>query len=159
MIAYKISNLIQFYLSTIIKIIGTSSQLATSITELNDISQRIFFDALNEQASIQLRADHDPNPDLLAPRTVRETVSQLKEILSCYDSSLLNNIDKEKQIEKVLTASLDPLLQLCVEGSAKLNAIECATFMINSLHYIHVFSFNLDGLGFVPIHKSTRESY
>ncbi|KAJ3201557.1 Golgi transport complex subunit 6, partial [Clydaea vesicula] len=108
--SYKISNVIHFYDSTIKKVLGKRSQLSLALTELNDISNRVFFDTLNTQAKI----------------------------LSSYDSSLLPTEKKEKEVEKVLTATLDPLLQMCVESSAKLASIESATYMVNCLHYIHM---------------------
>jgi len=136
--AYKISNLIQFYDSTITKIIGQLSQLSVSLNDLNQVSHRVFFDTLNAQASHLLRFVGAPDSDLLPPLSVKETLAQLKDILSSYDGSLLPEHQKEKEVEQVLTATLDPLLQMCVEGSAKLSLIESATYMINSLHFIQM---------------------
>lgn len=158
-IAYKISNLIQFYDSTIASIFsfdeskeGPSSKaksaLSHALSELNQVSHRVFFDTLNAQASalLDLDLEVDISSGLVPPLAVRETITQLKDILASYDDgSLLDEDEKEKEVSRVLSACLDPLLQMCHEASARLGQVEGATFMINCLHMIHVclcFLFN-----------------
>jgi hypothetical protein len=139
--AYKIANLINFYTTTISRTIGTTSRLSIALTELSTTSHRVFFDTLNVQASELLRYVPIPDADLVVPGIVKETVGQLRDILASYDGSLLGESEKESEVARVLTASLDPLLQMCHEGSGHLGAVEGATYMINCLHFIHVCVF------------------
>lgn len=136
--SYKISNLIQFYDSTITTLIGSTSLLSQTLAQLNQTSHRVFFDTLNQQASALLQFVPTPDADLLPPPAVKETLTQLKDILSSYDGSLLDQESKEREVARVLAACLDPLLQMCHEGSAHLGLVEGASYMINCLHMIHV---------------------
>jgi hypothetical protein len=156
--AYKIANLIHFYTSTISRTIGTTSRLSVALTEMSASSHRVFFDTLNVQASELLRYVAIPDADLLVPGIVKETVGQLRDILASYDGSLLDEAEKEGEVARVLSASLDPLLQMCHEGSAHLGLVEGATYMINCLHFIHVWLICLlilDGVGVVSVHGKT----
>lgn len=56
---------------------------------------------------------------------------------------------KQKEVDKVLAAMLDPLLQVCVLGSAELHLIQKASYMINCLHFLHVRKRSRDWKGVV----------
>ncbi|KAJ3086103.1 Golgi transport complex subunit 6, partial [Quaeritorhiza haematococci] len=133
---YRVSNLIQFYATTIVKAMGARAHLSAVLQDISEMSVKLFFDTLNAQASRLLRFVQTPGPDLRPPPAVKETVTQLKEILSSYDSSLLNPEDRDREVTNIVSAVVDPLLQMCVLGSAKLGSSENAVYMVNCLHSI-----------------------
>ncbi|KAJ3296955.1 Golgi transport complex subunit 6 [Borealophlyctis nickersoniae] len=134
--AYRITNLIQFYSSIILKVIGSSAQLALTLEEVSEAAFKAFMDALNAQASHLLRFVQAPHQDLMPPPAVKDTVLQLKEIMASYDSSLVTSPERDRDFGTILTAILDPLLQMCVLGSTSLSALDNAIYMVNCLHFI-----------------------
>ncbi|RKO87918.1 oligomeric Golgi complex subunit 6 [Blyttiomyces helicus] len=134
--AYRIANLIQFYASIIIKALGPSAQLSLAVEEITEMAFKVFFDTLNSQASKLLRFVQTPNHDLLPPPAVKETILQLKEIMSSYDGSMVVSEQRENDFSEILMAILDPVLQMCVLGTSKLSPLENAIYMVNCLHHI-----------------------
>lgn len=139
-IAYKIGNLIQFYSGVIYKVLGRESQLAGVLRELRELSYRVFFDLLNSWGAKVLRDVDTPSMDLLPSPAVKETLNMMKVVLSTYDESLLTSnrsisspkpipssgndetTSSTNEIEAILKAILDPLIQMSIMGAAKLDA-------------------------------------
>ena len=57
--------------------------------------------------------------------------------MASYDSSLVTNDDK-RNIMEILSVMLDPLLEMCVLGAARLSVLDNAIYMVNCLHMIQV---------------------
>ncbi|RUS34850.1 oligomeric Golgi complex subunit 6 [Jimgerdemannia flammicorona] len=140
--SYRISNLIQFYSITIGKMLGERAELSKTLNEITEAAFRMFFETLNAQAARLLRFLQTPSPDLSPPPAVKETVLQLKEIMSSYDSSFLTKDDSESttrpfnDFSTILDAVVDPLIQMCELGAKQLNAFDRAVHMINCMHHV-----------------------
>lgn len=136
--AFKISNLIKFYSSTIEKAIGADAALSKTLHEISDASMQVFFDAIGKQSADLLRRPDTPGTDLGPPPAVKETVLQLKEIMKSFDTSFVQVDEGNKDFAPILSAVIDPLFQMCDIGAAHLSAFNRAIYMMNCLHYVQV---------------------
>ncbi|KAI8916853.1 oligomeric Golgi complex subunit 6 [Entophlyctis helioformis] len=136
--SYRIANLIQFYTQTVVKTLGTFSQLSVSLEALTDSAFKVFFDTLNAQASDMLRFVQSPEQDLQPPQAVKDTIAQLREIMLSYDGSLLSAEEREQEFGKIIGTLMDPVLQMCLLGSSHLKPLDSAIYMVNCLYHIQV---------------------
>ncbi|KAJ3056818.1 Golgi transport complex subunit 6 [Rhizophlyctis rosea] len=134
-IAFKIVNLLQFYGTMIDKVLGSGAELAVTVRDMADAAFESFMDTLRAQAAGLLSSIQIPADDLTPPPAVKEAVAQLKEIMASYDSSLVTT-DEKRNIMEILSAMLDPLLEMCVLGAARLSVLDNAIYMVNCLHMI-----------------------
>ncbi|KAJ3028214.1 Golgi transport complex subunit 6 [Rhizophlyctis rosea] len=99
-----------------------------------DAAFESFMDTLHSQGAQLLNSGQTPADDLTPPPAVKETVAQLKEIMASYDASLV--ADEKRSISDILSAMLDPLLEMCVLGAARLSPLDNAIYMGNCLYLI-----------------------
>lgn len=136
--AFKISNLIKFYSSTIERAIGPEAALSKTLQELSEASMQVFFDAVGKQSADLLRRPETPGSDLGPPPAMKETVSQLKEIMKSFDTSFVQVDEGNQDFAPILSAVIDPVFQMCEIGATQRNAFDKAVYMMNCLHYVQV---------------------
>ncbi|KAG0198795.1 Golgi transport complex subunit 6 [Mortierella sp. GBA30] len=134
--AFKISNLIKFYSSTIERAIGPEASLSKTLHDISESSMHVFFEAVGKQSADLLRRPDMPAADLGPTPSTKETVSQLKEIMKSFDTSFVQVDEGNKDFAPILSAVIDPLFQMCEIGAASLSAFNRAIYMMNSLHYV-----------------------
>ncbi|KAL2920049.1 Golgi transport complex subunit 6 [Polyrhizophydium stewartii] len=134
--SYRIANLVQFYSQTVTKILGTFSQLSVALEELASLSFKVFFDTLNAQAADMLRFIQTPDADLQPPQALKDTITQLREIMLSYDGSLLSPEARAREFVQIISALMDPVIRMCELASTNLKPLESAIFMVNCLHHI-----------------------
>jgi conserved oligomeric Golgi complex subunit 6 len=109
-----------------------------------------------------------PPPDLSAPHLLRDHLTILREIMLVYQTSLVDEQDKESNFEPVLKTGLDPALNMCERMSAmkdiggreagkRLNT--GVTFMTNCYIYILVSSFRTASRSFLILKQSVLEPF
>ncbi|KAG0256026.1 Golgi transport complex subunit 6 [Mortierella polycephala] len=135
-ITFKISNLIKFYSSTIERAVGSDASLSKTLYEISESSMQVFFDAIGRQSADLLRRPDTPGADLGPPPAMKETVSQLKEIMASFDTSFVQIDEGNQDFAPILSAVIDPLFQMCEIGAANLSAFNRAIYMINCLYYV-----------------------
>ncbi|KAL3852068.1 hypothetical protein ACJMK2_015756 [Sinanodonta woodiana] len=131
---YKLNNLLKFYHNTIGQIISTDAALLGTISEIQDLSHRMFFNSLNCHANKLLDKVELPPPDLGATASLTQTLDLLKEVLTCHDSSVVTIDDKRQDFKQILTSVLDPLIQMCSVSASRLNTVDMAAYMVNCLY-------------------------
>ncbi|KAG0368762.1 oligomeric Golgi complex subunit 6 [Gamsiella multidivaricata] len=136
--AFKISNLIKFYSSTIDKAIGSEASLSKTLHEILEASMHMFFEAIGKHSADLLRRPDAPAADLGPTPAVKETVSQLKEIMKSFDTSFVQADEGNQDFAPILSATIDPLFQMCEIGAANQSAFNRAVFMMNCLHYVQL---------------------
>ncbi|KAF9429135.1 Golgi transport complex subunit 6 [Entomortierella beljakovae] len=134
--AFKISNLIKFYSSTIEKAIGADAALSKTLHEISESSMQVFYEAIGKHSVELLRRPNVPGHDLGPTTSVKETVSQLKEITKSFDTSFVQDDEANKDFAPILGAIIDPLFQMCEISVSNQNAFNRAIFMMNCLHYV-----------------------
>ncbi|GCB73625.1 conserved oligomeric Golgi complex subunit 6 [Scyliorhinus torazame] len=132
---YKLSNLLKFYHHTISGIVGNcAATLLTTIEEMHVLSKKMFFNSLGLHASKLMDKVELPPPDLGPTTALNHTLSLLREVLSCHDSSVVPLDARQADFVQVLSCIMDPLLQLCTVSASNLDTADMATYMVNSLY-------------------------
>ncbi|KAJ3248742.1 Golgi transport complex subunit 6 [Chytriomyces hyalinus] len=140
-LAYKLANTIQFYNQTISRVIGPATALCETLKDCHSKALKVFFDALETQGIRMSAFVQKPGRDLAPPPIVKEAIMQLRELMASHESSMLvqpNSSEKsvDDSFDKILSASLDPLLAMCIKGATSLPRFENAVYICNCLHYI-----------------------
>ncbi|EIN07029.1 oligomeric complex COG6 [Punctularia strigosozonata HHB-11173 SS5] len=176
-VAYKVANLLQFYLLTMKRTLGEESSLCKTLQELTDVSYKVFFDAIEAQGRALLRVALDiQNGELTPPLAVLDHCQVLKEIMSVYQSSLAGEDSEEDQNEgfrRVLDIMIDPAVEMCVSAADRKDkqvarwdkpifVLNCLTYLQNVLE---PYSFTsekqqmIEGLVQQRVHELTEEHY
>jgi len=154
---YKMSNLLKFYNITILQSLGQVSkncQFIETLDELSQLCRKMFMNSLSFFASKILDKVEVPGPDLSPTEATFHTLQLLRDILSTQAPSksiILNkntivnkNINKttagsmdSSELENVVKALSDPLLQMCAMSASQLPPADMAAYMVNCLHAIH----------------------
>ncbi|KAG0254401.1 Golgi transport complex subunit 6 [Actinomortierella ambigua] len=138
MVAFKISNLIQFYAATIGKAIGSEAALSKSLQDLSTVSMQVFFEATGQSSQALLRRPESPDAELGPVPALKDGVQQLKEIMKAFDGAFVQEVGPEAKAQEfapILNAVLDPLFQMCQIGAAHLSAFHRAVYLMNCLHF------------------------
>ncbi|KAK4490856.1 hypothetical protein RD792_001571 [Penstemon davidsonii] len=116
-ISYKLSNTLEFYSHTISDLLGKETALSNTLWALKDAAQKTFFDILKTRGEKLLRYPPLVSVDLSPPPALREGVSVLLEIIETYDSMMFPSSDKKPSFEPVISALLDPIIQMCEQAA------------------------------------------
>ncbi|KAJ3253271.1 Golgi transport complex subunit 6 [Boothiomyces macroporosus] len=119
---YKIQNTIQFYHQTLSKILDPKSTLLTSL------------ESLETQKGDLTRTTIEPSESLDPPPTVKETMSQIKEIFTSLEMNMVSS--NESILADVKEQLLYPLITNC-ESPNDLTPLDQAIFKVNIYHYIN----------------------
>ncbi|SJL04371.1 related to Conserved oligomeric Golgi complex subunit 6 [Armillaria ostoyae] len=143
-VSYKIANLLQFYLVTMRRTIGTDAILSKTLQEITEVAYKVFFDAVEALGRSLLRVPlNNSDLSLTPPISIIEHAQVLREIMNVYQSSLIGNEDEEKLIsgfEHVLDIMVDPAIEMCTNAAeAKARAVsrwDMSVFVLNCLSYL-----------------------
>ncbi|EIW66514.1 hypothetical protein TREMEDRAFT_34802 [Tremella mesenterica DSM 1558] len=135
---YKITNLLQFYLVTMRKTIGDKALLCKTLQEIYDESYAIFLETLDAQGRSLLRFLHPPDATLTPPVALRDACQVLREIIAVYDTSLVDEHDREADFALVLQKAVGPAVEMCEKMAElrKSTAWDKDIFLINCLGYL-----------------------
>ncbi|THW47065.1 oligomeric complex COG6 [Aureobasidium pullulans] len=134
-LAYQISNLIRFYCSIFVPLLGPES---TIIQTLQPITQKAFeqFRTLMRDHIANIHSDVSVTPlDLSPPDFLLEALETLKGLMKSYDTSLANASSGEDRtgFQAVLEEALDPYLAGCDSISKGMGAPQSQILAINCL--------------------------
>ncbi|KAJ9707137.1 hypothetical protein PVL29_002226 [Vitis rotundifolia] len=116
-IAYKLSNTLEFYCYTISDLLGRETSLCNTLSLLKDAAQKTFFDILKSRGEKLLRYPPLVAVDLSPPPALREGVSVLLEIIETHDSMMIPAAEKKPAFDPVISALLDPIIQMCEQAA------------------------------------------
>ncbi|KAL0302517.1 UNVERIFIED_CONTAM: Conserved oligomeric Golgi complex subunit [Sesamum angustifolium] len=116
-ISYKLSNTLEFYSHTISDLLGRETALCNTLWALKDAAQKTTFDILKTRGEKLLRYPPLVAVDLSPPPALREGVSVLLEIIETYDSMMVPASGKKPAFEPVISALLDPIIQMCEQAA------------------------------------------
>nr|ATB19487.1 putative COG7 [Juniperus phoenicea] len=117
LLAYKLSNILEFYTYTISDLLGQEAVLSATLLHVKDAAQRTFFDILKSRGDKLLRYPSLVAVDLSPPPAVGEGVSLLLELIDTYHSMLVPASGKKLDFEPVISALLDPIIQMCEQAA------------------------------------------
>lgn len=135
-LAYQISNLIVFYCSIFVPLLGPES---TIIQTLQPITQKAFeqFRTLMRDHIANIHSDVAVTPlDLSPPDFLIEALETLKGLMKSYDTSLTNAASSQgtSGFQAVLEEALDPYLAGCDSISKGMGTPQGQILAINCLH-------------------------
>lgn len=116
-ITYKLSNTLEFYCYTISDLLGRETSLCNTLWLLKDAAQKTFFDILKSRGEKLLRYPPLVAVDLSPPAALREGVSVLLEIIETHDSMMIPASEKKPAFDPVISALLDPIIQMCEQAA------------------------------------------
>ncbi|GAX74715.1 hypothetical protein CEUSTIGMA_g2163.t1 [Chlamydomonas eustigma] len=130
LLCFQLAQLHSFYLGLVSRAVGPGAQLAAVLRSCRDMASRVFFEQLRSRGDKLIRSPPIPPVDLSPPPQVAETMHQLLEIISAYESAMESNplppghpaqdAAAESEISPVLAAVLDPLMDACERGAEAL---------------------------------------
>ncbi|XP_050238959.1 conserved oligomeric Golgi complex subunit 6 [Mercurialis annua] len=116
-VAYKLSNTLEFYSYTMSDLLGRDTALCNTIWLLKEAAQRTFFDILKSRGERLLRYPPLVAVDLSPPEAVREGVSILLEIIETHNRMMVLASEKKPDFDSVISATLDPIIQMCEQAA------------------------------------------
>lgn len=94
-------------------LLGKETYLSNTLWTLKDAAQKTFFDILKSRGEKLLRYPPLVAVDLSPPLAVREGVSVLLEIINTNNSMMVPASGKRPDFDPVLSALLNPIVQVC----------------------------------------------
>ncbi|KAL0329845.1 UNVERIFIED_CONTAM: Conserved oligomeric Golgi complex subunit [Sesamum radiatum] len=98
-------------------LLGRETALCNTLWALKDAAQKTTFDILKTRGEKLLRYPPLVAVDLSPPPALREGVSVLLEIIETYDSMMVPASGKKPAFEPVISALLDPIIQMCEQAA------------------------------------------
>lgn len=134
---FKLGSVLKFYMHTIQQVIKTEAALLITLEEMHTLSQKMFYNSLNCHCGKILEKIEMPPADLGPPEALKQTLTLLREVLSCQDACLVSIDDRQKDVPQILTTVIEPSLQMCHVSASKLASADMATYLANCIYLIH----------------------
>ncbi|VDK86184.1 unnamed protein product [Dibothriocephalus latus] len=98
---YKINNILQFYSSVIMNILGEKCTVYATLSELQSLSWNLFISALHQETLNLLTENEFPRHDFLPSVSALEACRLLEAILTCQDMSYAAPDVRQTKCEQV----------------------------------------------------------
>ena len=133
---YKLSNLLKFYHGTIGNLLKGPAALLETLEEMNILFLKMFFNSLNYLAGKLLEKVELPPADLGPTTSLSHTIQLLRDVLSSHDDCIVPVDARKQDFTDILNLLVDPLLQMCSVSASRLNTVDMATYMVNSIYLL-----------------------
>ncbi|EFA86617.1 engulfment and cell motility ELM family protein [Heterostelium album PN500] len=87
------------------------------------VQQQNFYTQIKDHFEKIHKSPSAPSIDLSPTIEIKESINKLKELLTTYSSSLVPDDEKEDEFKPVLTAMVDPILEIVKEDTYKIDSI------------------------------------
>ncbi|KAF5323969.1 hypothetical protein D9611_008423 [Ephemerocybe angulata] len=162
-VSYKIANLLMFYWVTMRRTVGEESGVTKGLEELTEAAYKVFEASIEAQSRALSRIGLDlDDPALTPPLYILDHAQVLKEVMSVYQSSVLDeeqerlmslpsDADRAKAGEKkkpglgsdfgkVLDVAIDPVVESVIKGGEEKGKLrprwDASVWIVNCLTYI-----------------------
>ena len=132
-LAYKVANLIDFYRVTFARLLGSESSVLETLSALRESALSQYRSVTRDNVASTLATSVELPPDLGIPEFLEEALTQIRELMKTYDSSLSPMESREDDFRDVLRHSLDPYLEFCKQISGKVEEPQKSIFTVNCL--------------------------
>lgn len=136
-VAFKLVNVLEFYSHTMTSLLLQESNFWISIENLATQARDEFFDLLKEQGENLIKSPPPYTHDLSCPKLLSDHIRQLSHILITYSDSFLpttNFSAPEKDIDPVLSAVTDALIESAKISGSDLDLSDTAVYLLNIFH-------------------------
>ncbi|KAH0609379.1 uncharacterized protein H6S33_012865 [Morchella sextelata] len=132
-LAYRISNLINYYRLTFEKLLGEDSSLLETIKSVEQSALRQFHSTLQAHVrAVQSDLPQAP-PDLSPPDFLLEGLKELKDLMVSYEASLAPTQEREEEFSKILEEAFDPYIEGCRSLRKDLDELQSNIFGLNCM--------------------------
>ncbi|KAL4424572.1 hypothetical protein ABPG77_009156 [Micractinium sp. CCAP 211/92] len=126
LLCFRLAQLLAFYLSTVESLLGAGSQLAEALRSSRAMALHTFQETLRQRGDKLLRYPPPPPRDLTPPQQLVEGAQLLADLIASHEQSLEQQQQPAggaggTEFLAVLSAVVDPLLEMCVRSSEALN--------------------------------------
>eukprot|EP00890_Picochlorum_soloecismus_P004840 jgi/Picsp_1/5357/NSC_02718-R1_component of oligomeric golgi complex 6 len=129
---FQLSTLFRFYLNTIDPVVGSSSQLSSTLRSCQAAAEKSLRDQLKQRGERLVRQPPLPPPDLCLPDAYMERVGTAVEILKFSETSMLQAIKSQKSGDhdaasdeeafgSLLLSIVEPIIESIYVGADALN--------------------------------------
>lgn len=130
-LAYKMSNLLNFYRVTFSKLLSPDSVLVESLQGLESEALRQFRALMRDYVG-NLQGEFQQKPSSLEPpEFLHEAFQQLAAVMKTYDTSLTSTGSRESDFQPVLSEAFDPFMSGCKSMAGTLEHPSNAIFLMN----------------------------
>lgn len=136
-VTYEMINIVRYYLSVFHLLLGESAPLISTIKELAELQNKLFFSSLTVHTSKLLEEIELPDAILTPPRKLINILSILQRVLSSRDISVSSLDDHKNSLKQILLICIDPMIQYCNESASSLSTTDMAVYLINCLYLVH----------------------
>jgi hypothetical protein len=134
-LAYKISNLVVFYTTIFVNLLGEDSTLLETLRPLADTAMRAFRSITRDHVA-NLQVDlFVPTSDLSPPEFLVDALQTLKVLMKSYDTSIVSasRAQRIEGFQPILEEALDPFLAGCENLAKRLRAPDNHILALNCL--------------------------
>ena len=132
-LAYKLSNLLNFYRGTFSKLLGGESVLSRVLESLETEALRQFRSLMRDHiATLQTDFQHTP-ADLGLPVFLADALEQLTAIMKTYETSFTPAADREAAFQPVLAEAFEPFIDGCEQMGRSIENTSSSVFLINCM--------------------------
>ncbi|VDM00265.1 unnamed protein product [Schistocephalus solidus] len=108
---YKINNILQFYSSVIMNLLGEKCTVYATLSELQSLSWNLFISALQQETLNLLSESEFPRHDFMPSTSALEACRLLEAILTCQDMSYAAPDVRQTKCEQIVEVVVKPLLE------------------------------------------------
>lgn len=134
-LAYKIGNLVNFYISLFSNLLGEASILLETLHPLSDTAMRAFRSTMRDHVA-SLHTDLSiATDDLAPPEFLITALETLQVLMKSYDTSIvhLTRAQRIEGFQPILQVALDPFLSGCENVTKRLRSPNSHIFALNCL--------------------------
>jgi conserved oligomeric Golgi complex subunit 6 len=131
--AYKISNLLNFYRITFSKLLGQDSILLETFANLEESALRQFRVLMREHIAGLQGELQQPPTNFSPPEFLQDGLKHLTAIMRTYETSLVSAKSRDETFQPILEESFNPYIAACETLANGLSLPGKAIFVINCL--------------------------
>ena len=135
--AYQMVNIVRYYIGVFQMLLGESAPLMSTIRDLAELQNKLFFNTLTVHTSKLLEEVELPDVKLSPPKKLIEMLSILQRVLSSRDISVSSLDDHKQSLKQIIMTCIDPMIQYCNESASSLSTTNMAVYLINCLYLIY----------------------
>jgi len=145
---YRLLSLLNFYADTMSRVLSPGTSLGRTLQLVIQEGENLFFDLLKQMGEKLVSSPPSYPTDLSTLRETVDTVKCLQEMLQINTSSMSDPLEdhlSESETDAILTALIEPLLQMCRLSAEGLAPSDTAAFMLNNTFTIQSALLSFEG--------------
>lgn len=135
---YQVSNVLLFYHNTFLKHFKQESAIILALARLRETCMRQFRTCLEEKIRQVKETQLQSTTDLQPPEFLFEANSDLKAVLTSYESSMAYTAGGNEELRQIIEDMTEPYLECCRRISSDLGDSTAEVFLINCYDLVKI---------------------